>query len=216
MIPAPDKIIACPNCDALAKEPGLLSGNTFGATLWSDGKQEAPMLPSFPAIVKCANCMQFYWIEDAEVIEENKPWNDEQKDTPIEWKNAPQVDWPSIDEFVDAIEKGLGDSRDKERYLRLHLWWAINDIIRNTRKRKTPPEYKETNQRNLEQLLLLLAEEDDLQSKIMQAEIYREMKMFDRAIAILSSIPEEYESLAKQLIELSSNKKSFLCKLKMD
>ena len=42
MIPGPDQIVACPKCNGLAKYRTLLSGNTFGARVWTDGKQDAP------------------------------------------------------------------------------------------------------------------------------------------------------------------------------
>lgn len=48
MIPGPDQIIACPHCSALAKHLTLISGNAFGASVWTDGKQILPMLPRQP------------------------------------------------------------------------------------------------------------------------------------------------------------------------
>jgi hypothetical protein len=56
MLAGPDQIVACPHCKALAKYMTLMSGNTFGARVWTDGKQDAPMLPHPPAVVKCRQC----------------------------------------------------------------------------------------------------------------------------------------------------------------
>lgn len=45
MLPGPTIIIACPLCGQYAKKRTIISGNTFGAKLWSDGKRISPMLP---------------------------------------------------------------------------------------------------------------------------------------------------------------------------
>ena len=56
MKPGPDKVIECPKCKALARVFTLVSGNTFGARRWTDGRMIAPMLPRPPVIAKCGDC----------------------------------------------------------------------------------------------------------------------------------------------------------------
>ena len=51
MLPGPNQIVACPHCEALAQYETLTSGNTFGARVWTDGKQIAPMLGSIAICV---------------------------------------------------------------------------------------------------------------------------------------------------------------------
>ena len=48
MLPGPDMYKHCSSCHQLIIEETLMSGNTFGAIYWSDGKREAPMLPKTP------------------------------------------------------------------------------------------------------------------------------------------------------------------------
>ena len=45
MLPGPQKAIYCPYCEQVLSYQTLSSGNTCGATRWSDGKQVAPMMP---------------------------------------------------------------------------------------------------------------------------------------------------------------------------
>lgn len=45
MLPGNPQILTCPYCGQTKNIMSLLSGNTFGAQLWSDNKQIAPMLP---------------------------------------------------------------------------------------------------------------------------------------------------------------------------
>jgi len=76
MLPGKDKIIQCPACDHKFRQQTIMSGNTLGAKIWTDGKQEAPMLPEGIVLSFCNNCNQYLWVEDAEVIEELDPWDD--------------------------------------------------------------------------------------------------------------------------------------------
>lgn len=69
MIPGPTIIISCPFCGQYAKKRTLISGNTFGSQLWSDGKKISPMLPEFPNLAICKTCDQFFWVTEAEEIE---------------------------------------------------------------------------------------------------------------------------------------------------
>ena len=65
MIPGPDHIIGCPHCDALARCPTMLFGNTNGKKAWTDGRDIAPMLPRPPAFVTCHACSDSYWLAAA-------------------------------------------------------------------------------------------------------------------------------------------------------
>jgi len=66
MTEGPTMVYKCPKCKEEVRRRSLLSGNTFGATYFSDGKRTAPMLPEFPAIVKCGKCGGFFWLENGE------------------------------------------------------------------------------------------------------------------------------------------------------
>jgi hypothetical protein len=60
MLPGPNVIRQCNHCQKPFTEPTLMSGNTFGATFWTDGKQEAPMLPDMPWLVKCPHLRRIF------------------------------------------------------------------------------------------------------------------------------------------------------------
>ena len=46
----------CPHCKAHVVQEETVSGNTIGATYWTDGKREAKMLPDHPWLAKCPAC----------------------------------------------------------------------------------------------------------------------------------------------------------------
>jgi predicted DNA-binding protein YlxM (UPF0122 family) len=124
----PDQIIECPHCGFLAKKQNCLSGNGFGATLWSDGKVDAPMLPDLPIVTKCRNCQNFYWVDTAKIIREID-FNDRSEI----WKEVEFVRNLTLDEFAEAIDMGVGDNVQRQRYLLLQFWWSLNDKIRYDR-----------------------------------------------------------------------------------
>ena len=64
----PNQIVACPHCGALAHYRTLVSGNTIGAVVWTDGRQCAVMMKTPPAVVKCHACATCYWLADAREI----------------------------------------------------------------------------------------------------------------------------------------------------
>ena len=72
----PNLYYKCPKCGKTSFNGSLLSGNTSGAKFFSDGKTIAPMLPEFPAIIKCKNCKTFYWLNDENQINESDIFGD--------------------------------------------------------------------------------------------------------------------------------------------
>ena len=206
MIPGPDKVIACPHCGCLARKHTLISGNTFGAILWSDGKREAPMLPEFPAAAKCRGCKRFYWVDEAEVKGELELFG-ESKRVPEEWKRAEPIEHLTIEEYIEALDAGIGTDMEKERYLRVHFWWAVNDIVRRNANAQIPTRYIEKLRENLAKLSALLDERDP-NDRIMKAEIARETGDFTQAVCLLKGIPSNFGWVVDRIIGLSEKKNS--------
>lgn len=122
MTPGPDRVIACPHCGFLARQHTLISGNTFGAIFWSDGKREAPMLPEFPAVAKCHGCKRFYWVNEAKVKGEIELFGDKSQGVPEEWERAKPIEHLTIDEYIEALDTGVGSDVEKQRYLRVYFF----------------------------------------------------------------------------------------------
>ncbi len=67
MLPGNSRILTCPYCGKEKEVLSLISGNTFLAKNWSDGKTEAPMLPKVSSIQKCPHCGKYYLTYKQEV-----------------------------------------------------------------------------------------------------------------------------------------------------
>lgn len=213
MIPEPDQVIACPHCGFLARQHTLRSGNTSGAILWSDGKREAPMLPEFPAVARCRGCKRFYWVEEAEVKGEIEPFGNKSKRVPKEWERAEPTQHLTVDEYIEALDTGVGSDMQKERYLRVHFWWAVNDIVRRNANAQISTRYVQKLHENLANLSVPLDERDP-NDRIMKAEIARETGDFTQAIRLLRDVPADFRWVADTIINLSERKNSLVTQLR--
>ena len=68
MIPGPSLRKECPYCGQVKELLSLRSGNTFGATHWSDTKSIYPMLPENSQVQKCPGCGKYYFLSDAKTL----------------------------------------------------------------------------------------------------------------------------------------------------
>jgi hypothetical protein len=191
MLPGPDLVLSCPSCGALSSLQTLLSGNTFGATVWTDGRMIAPMLPKTPKITRCHQCKDFFWVEDAEEVGKTG-YGVLATDQEPEWRLLPKVRALDEDEFYLAIEAGLGSNTTREFNLRLESWWNSNDRLRGNDEATDSSKLPEVKRLNMERLLDLLANRgDDDEVLLFSAELYRELGRFDEAIKYASKVHKE-------------------------
>jgi len=189
MLPGPIQVVECPHCGGLEQYQTLRSGNTFGARVWSDGKQVAPMLPRPPAVVKCSRCPECYWLADAREVGEFDPWEEGAEAADPAWKNATFVEEPTEEEYDRAIAGTLAKTPERERSLRIFAWWRANEPYRDPPESAeiTPQPHSDAYRRNLKSLVGMMDEneENDL---LMKAELLRELGRFDAAKDVLTRV----------------------------
>jgi hypothetical protein len=218
MLPGPDQIIACPHCQGLAKYMTLMSGNTFGASVWTDGKQIAPMLPRSPAVVRCRHCKRFYWLASAEEVGTLVRWGGDGSHVDPTWTSVEEVEEPSEEEYYAAIEGNLASDRRQERFLRIFAWWRGNDPLRERLSTGVASVTTRPNawRRNLEALAELL-NEDDENDLVMKAEVLRELGEFGAAIDVLSRVGSpEYRDVVRQIRSLCDREDSDVKQLRFE
>ncbi len=175
MILAGDLYFECPMCSTYTSRPSLVSGNTFGARLYSDGKQDSPMLPDFPGITKCFNCGNIYWLNQS---------------TQCEVKGNKAIQRAEILGPFDlqrALDENLANNRQKEFYLRLRIMWAINDKFRSGISSFLDYDTKVLWESNQLRLLAVL-DENIINEKILIAEICRNLGAFSKSRELINSI----------------------------
>lgn len=218
MVPGPDQIIACPKCNGLAKYMTLMSGNTFGACVWTDGKQFAPMLPHPPAVVKCLHCGECYWLNKAKEVGSVEPWSGKDQSGDPAWTAAMELQEPTEEEYYQALEKGLATDREQERDVRILAWRRRNDAFRydSADQADGATSASAACRRNLDALrgLLNAFYQNDM---VMIAEIHRELGEFDAALKVLETITlDEYSDIVRQFRVLCESRDTSVRKLDFD
>jgi hypothetical protein len=163
-----------------------MSGNTFGAKIFSDGKSVAPMLPEFPNLTKCKKCNTFFWLSKIKKIGTYK-WGDNENS---QWQKADKAEFLEIEDYFNAISKGIAENKDEELFIRQRIWWSYNDRQRNG-KNQFIDDKDETKWRENCNKLILLLDQSDLNQKIMISELKRNLGDFAGCLALIVSIEND-------------------------
>ena len=189
MMPGSDEYFKCSNCDQVYSRGSLMSGNTFGAKLFSDGKNIAPMLPEFPRIVKCKKCNTFFWL-----IEENEVTLSKKN------KNIEEAVFLTIYEIQEAIDLNISKNNKELEYLRIRLWWALNDKIRENDNIGFDKNEKILYESNCK-ILIELLDKNNLNEKIMIAELFRNIGNYNECKKIMKTIKNKDYNWIKDIFE---------------
>ena len=184
-MPGNPRILVCPFCGKEKEIMSLISGNTFGAELWSDNKQIAPMLPEISYIQKCPHCGKYYIIGRQEVKYAKDGYSFEKG----------LLTFPEMKEaFAQLSEEGFIDEKE-EINVRMMLHHAYNDYYyRNGEKKDILEEDKKLFRENGLWLINNL-----ITDNVMKAEFYREIGDMLTAKDILDSVVVE-DGFLKQIV----------------
>ena len=200
-LPGPDTVRQCPACGKPVLEKTILSGNTLGRKLWTDGRQEAPMLPDQPALVKCPHCAHLFWLGEAKKLYEGEDLA-ANTDVRTKWPGARYAVTPSEADYYLLLQRPPKTDA-KEKYLRKRALWAANDRRRDP-KGDAPPALTGEATRNLEALYALLGKSELAEDRILRAEIARELGRFSDSLRLLDhSFPPENAWAAVQIRALA-------------
>lgn len=183
MMPGNPQILICPFCGTEKQIMSLISGNTFGAELWSDNKQIAPMLPEISYVQKCPHCGKYYITGRQEVKYAKDGFSFEKG----------LLTYPEMKEaFTQLSEEGFLNEKE-EINVRMMLHHAYNDYYYRTEEKKVISEEDKTlfHENGLWLINNLITD------SVMKAEFYREIGEVDTARSILNSITVEDEFLKR-------------------
>ena len=183
MMPGNSQILICPFCGTEKQIMSLISGNTFGAELWSDNKQIAPMLPEISYVQKCPHCGKYYITGRQEVKYAKDGYSFEKG----------VLTYPEMKEaFTQLSEEGFLNEKE-EINVRMMLHHAYNDYYYRTEEKKVVSE----EDKNLFHENGLWLINNLITDDVMKAEFYREIGEIDTAKSILDSITVEDEFLKR-------------------
>lgn len=181
MIPGPANILSCPFCGGEKEVMSLVSGNTFGGTVWSDTRREYPMLPEVSPIQQCLHCKKYYFIEQAK--------RKYSKDPESEMRSFGELGKLSYPELKEAKTQMVFLSLTKmQRWILNHqLFMAYNDAFRRQPEKVAFPPSKEDEafyHQVIDELLDGIDHSSDYE--LFHAELLRETGRFEQAKEVLS------------------------------
>ena len=199
MMPGNPRILICPFCGTEKQIMSLISGNTFGAELWSDNKKIAPMLPEISYVQKCPHCGKYYITgrQESKYAKDGHSF-DQGLLTYPEMKEA----------FMQLSEEGFLDEKE-EINVRMMLHHAYNDYYYRTEEKEVICEEDKTLFR--ENGLWLI--NNLITDSVMKAEFYREIGEIDTAKSILDSVTVEDEFLKGIATEIKDRLEVNNCKV---
>lgn len=180
MIPGPANILSCPFCGGTKEVMSLVSGNTCGATVWSDTRRDYPMLPEVSPIQECPHCHKFYFIEQAK--------HEYSQDPNSEMNSFMKLGKLTYIELVRAKKQmdSLSLAKMQRWILNHQIFMAYNDCFRrNPEIVAFPPSEEDVRiyQNTIEELLDGIDKSEDYE--LFHAELLRESGRFNEAKEVL-------------------------------
>jgi len=163
----------------------LDSGNSFGATIYSDGKVFAPQCLEFPLITICSKCSQIFWLNDESYTGiESRYFIEEHEGTAVEDSR-----FLTFNEYVHAAEAKIYKTIDQEIFIRQHIWWEFNH-----RKSTGLSFFKSDSEEllwraNINRLLELF-DPSDVYQRILIAELNRHLGNFEECLEIIVKLDD--------------------------
>ena len=177
MIPGNAKIVKCPYCGTKKDLFTMLSGNTFGATFWSDNKRIAPMLPMVSPVQKCPSCGKYYEEVKNRCGEVNSHSFALGELTFPEWKEA----------YAQFQAEGVDD-----KTLNNVRFWLIQSYNDYFHRSKEAPQPSDEDFEFFSKTVVEFIDSFNWNSGanlLMKAELYREANKMQECRQVLDSIP---------------------------
>ncbi len=199
MNPGNSRILICPFCGKKKEIMSLLSGNTFGAEMWSDNKQIAPMLPEISYVQRCPQCGKYYITERQELKYAKDSYSFDQG----------LLSYPEMKEaFIQLSEEGFVNE-EEETKVRMMLHHAYNDYYyRSYDNKEINAEDKTLFHENGSWLI-----DNLITGNVLKAEFYREIGEFEVAHDILESVEVEDEFLKRIMTQIQERVQNNDCRV---
>ena len=192
MLPGPTYVYECSNCHGFFSRRSISSGNTFNARYRSDGRMDAPMLPTTPLLSACPHCRATVFWPDTNVVASYETYIprffsiSDPDPTQIEYEKQQfelETKYRGEPEYAEANSKQVAEflkhkelSDKHEHSLRMQFWWLSNDVRMEGKSNALSPDERA----NLNKLLQLVGQGSD-SMLLLSAEIYRELGQFEEA-----------------------------------
>jgi len=215
MTPGPILVYRCPDTNKPIFAGSTGSGNTFGATFWTDGFMDAPMLPEELPFLLSPHSGKLLWISDLVLLKEEHFFYENRSMEEIE-KAHPGAKWAEEEALMDPVLYHLETHKNltlkREEILRLYAWHRSNDPVRQDppgEPLRTPGILA-----NMEKLEELLAPVNKADARLLRAELLRELARFEESLAVLTLVRSSSRKAARDAIRaLAQRKETIVARL---
>lgn len=227
-------VLKCPHCGTLMSGFELMSYTVHRAVNYSDGKSVGGVTGA-ERIGICVVCRQPFWREDAR-LPDDPDWQPQKDLTGVmdmfdlEWAFGDEREVKTIQYYAGLLEQGFADTDEKEFYLRLQLWWEINDLVRNLstwrsarnlgmltailnhrrKSRKLFKSFENIYNKNLDRMIFLYIKANEV-DMIFLSEMYRQRGNFIKAEDILMKTEERGTIWRKLRRKIRKKDRSVYC-----
>ncbi len=182
------EIAKCPYCNTEHLYYQAMSGNTIGATFYSDGFASGSMYPDFKQYGKCSSCKKVFKLQN--------PTDNNGED-----EKLPSLPDPDLYDFIGYLESGEDITADDERYIRTRIWWFFNDRIR-----RNQPVFSDNADKAIwkQNILVLISLTDNLspESLLCKAELMRNLGRFRHSRSLLKGVKGvDYQDVKRQILK---------------
>lgn len=195
MILGPDYVYKCPNCGSFLKTPSLISGNTWGAEIFSDSRVIASDTIEFPYLTRCSKCDTIFWLSKLEEIG-TLGWDEDEIVNP-DWEKADWARKLTVEEYFESLNEGLAENKEDEIFIRQQIWWGYNDRVREGNKQFIDVNDECKWLENCKKLIPLLDESDMLQN-YMIAELKRNLGDFTGCLERINAFDNDEINWTKE------------------
>jgi len=126
--------LVCPHCKAKLSDYELMSYTVYSSTQYPDGKVDIkPWQNTDKSIALCPVCSKVFWraeaiVETEEIPDETLPSAGDLFDLPFARQDDSKEQL--INFYNNLLQTGFANTIDKKIYVRLRIWWKINDYKR--------------------------------------------------------------------------------------
>jgi len=196
-----DYFYQCTKCDNLIVKGSLLSGNTLGEEIYSDGFSYAPMLEQFPEISRCGKCGTIVWLHEENEVEYE------------EGGNYTDAKFLSIRDYLEALENEENKIVEKEIIIRRYMLWLFNHDDRSTKYHNN--ESSGTSREHNVKRLIEILDHENFEHQLLLVELYRYLGDFEKSKKLIGDIYiPDLELYAQKAYKEIENKKTKVFRLK--
>lgn len=234
----PTNLYKCPFCGKEKKLLSLISGNTFGAVVWSDTFRDYPMLPEPSRVQHCPECEKYFFLDDIQpTVLKDEMW----KEFRIGCSETGSLDYMESREAMNQFA-GYTLAEDQEEWLHLNLLYSFNDwrtrelmVVRKNLKGLKGKDggwaegWRESAQKQETECLARTMSDEDRalfhrnaqwlkarfpENRLLHAELHREMGEFEECLAILDEIGDNHLTRQFRAKALAGDTEVFILHLK--